>query len=120
MLDSRIYEVEYSDGSLETCTANIIAENILSQVDDQGHRQLMMDEIMDHRKTSDAINKDDPLYISHKTKTTKGWEICVLWKDTSFTWVAMKDMKHAYPNRIGIICQSKRNLGRTLIHMVGK
>ena len=106
MLDSRIYEVEYSDGSLEAFTANIIAENILSQVDEQGHRQLMMDEIMDHRKTSDAIKKDDSLYIPHKTKTTKGWEICVFWKDTSFTWVAMKDIKHAYPTELALYAKA--------------
>ena len=106
MLDSRIYEVEYSDGSLEAFTANIIAENILSQVDEQGHRQLMMDEIMDHRKTSDAMKKDDSSYIPHKTKTTKGWEICVLWKDTSFTWVAMKDIKHAYPTELALYAKA--------------
>ena len=66
----------------------------------------MMDEIMDHRKTSNAINKDDPLYIPHKTKTTKGWEICVLWKDTSFTWVVMKDMQHAYPIELALYAKA--------------
>ena len=106
MLDSRVYEVEYGDGSLEAFTVNIIAENILSQIDDQGHRQLMMDEIMDHRKTSDAINKDGPLYIPHKTKTTMGWEICVLWKYTCFTWVDMKDMKHAYPTELALYAKA--------------
>ena len=35
MLDSRVYEFEYADESLDTFTANIIAENVLSQVDDQ-------------------------------------------------------------------------------------
>ena len=106
MLDSRVYDLEYSDGSLDAFTANIIAENILSQVDDQGHRQSIMDEIMNHTKTSNTINKDDPLYISHKTKTTKGWEICVLWKDTSFTWVVMKDMQHAYPIELALYAKA--------------
>ena len=34
LLDSRQYEVEHSDGTTEVLTANIIAENLLAQVDD--------------------------------------------------------------------------------------
>ena len=34
LLDSRIYEVEFVDGSTDVLMANIIAENILSQIDD--------------------------------------------------------------------------------------
>ena len=41
-----MYEVEYNDGSLEALSANIIAKNILSQVDENGHRQMMMKEII--------------------------------------------------------------------------
>jgi hypothetical protein len=34
LLDSRRYEIEYIDGNVEELTANIIAENIIAQVDD--------------------------------------------------------------------------------------
>ena len=37
-MDSIQYEAEFLDGSLETLSSNIIAENILSQVDQDGHR----------------------------------------------------------------------------------
>ena len=57
LFDSRKYEVEYLDGMTEVLTANIIAENLLAQVDDQGHSHLMIDEIEDHRNNSDAIPK---------------------------------------------------------------
>ena len=57
LLDSRQYEVEYTDGTTEVLAANIIAENLLAQVDDQGDRHLMIDEIEDHRKNSDAVPK---------------------------------------------------------------
>ena len=77
LLDSRRYEVEYLDGTTEVLTANIIAENLLAQVDDQGHRHLMIDEIEYHRKNSDAVPKEkgtiltpsplNLLSISHKT-----------------------------------------------------
>ena len=28
--------------------------------------------------------------------TTKGWEICVLWKDVSNDWIPLKDIKQYY------------------------
>ena len=106
LLDSRIYEVEYNDGSMEALAANIIAENLLSQVDEHGNKQMMMEEIMDHRKTAEAMTANDPKYIPGKTKTTIGWEVCILWKDSSFTWVPMKDMKHAYPVELALYAKA--------------
>jgi len=48
LLDSRKYEVEYVDGSIEELTANLIAENLIAQVDEEGQRQMMLNDIMDH------------------------------------------------------------------------
>jgi hypothetical protein len=102
LLDTRAYEIEYIDGHQETLTANIIAENLLSQVDAEGHRQIILDEIIDHRTTRNAISKANGYYktrqgIPRKKITTRGWEICVLWKDGSTNWVSLKDLKHSYP-----------------------
>lgn len=55
LLDSRKYKVEYADGNAEELTANIIAENLIAQVDGEGHRQMMLDEIIEHRTTPEAI-----------------------------------------------------------------
>ena len=49
MLDTREYDIEYNDGTIETQTENLIAENILSQVDEKGHRQMILEEIIDHK-----------------------------------------------------------------------
>ena len=49
LLDTRQYDIEYLDGTIETFTTNLIAENILAQVDEDGHRQLLLDEIFDHK-----------------------------------------------------------------------
>jgi hypothetical protein len=46
LLDSRKYEVEYSDGNVDGLTANIIAENMMAQVDEEGRRQMMLGEIL--------------------------------------------------------------------------
>jgi hypothetical protein len=36
LLDNRLYEVEFPDGTTKAASANLIAENLLSQVDDEG------------------------------------------------------------------------------------
>ena len=102
MLDSRRYKVEYLDGTTEALTNYIIAENLLPKVDDQGHRHLMIDEIEDHRKNSDAVPKEKgtiqtPSGLQIKKKTTKGWEFYVRWKGGSGDWVTLKDLKESYP-----------------------
>jgi hypothetical protein len=58
LLDARQYEVEFMDGDTEILTANIIAENSLAQVDEEGHRQMLIEEIEDHHITDDAIPID--------------------------------------------------------------
>ena len=47
--DTRLYEVEFVDGTIETVPTNIIAENLLLQVDQEGHQQFLLDEIISHR-----------------------------------------------------------------------
>ena len=102
LLDSRQYEVEFDDGTTEVMTANIIAENLLAQVDEEGRRQQMLEEIIDHRVLPDAIPKSKGTFVTkrglkRKVRTTKGWEILVQWKDGSTDWIALKDLKESYP-----------------------
>ena len=102
ILDQRQYEVEFNDGRIEIMTANIIAENLLAQVDEEGHRQLLLDEITDHRILQDAVPKDKGTYKSRNgherlKRTTKGWELYVTWKGGSGDWIALKDLKESYP-----------------------
>ena len=102
LLDSRVYEVEYSDGTSGKMSANIIAENLLSQVDEEGKRQMMIEEIIDHRVNDTAIPIKDGTFTTKNglirpKRTTRGWELCVLWKDGSTDWVQLKDLKESYP-----------------------
>jgi hypothetical protein len=102
LLDSRVYEVEYFDGETEHLSANVIAENMLAQVGEDGHRQLMLDEIIEHRCNDDAIPRSRGLIKTpngtlRKVRTTKGWELCVQWKDGSTNWATLKDLKDSYP-----------------------
>ena len=100
--DTRLYDVTFSDGHTESIAANVIAENILTQVDSEGHRQLLLDEIIDHRVLPNAITKDNALITTpsgaqRRKLTTRGWELYVTWKDGSSNWVALKDIKESYP-----------------------
>ena len=102
ILDTRQYEVEFLDGTTEILTANTIADNLLSQVDDEGHKQLLLSKIIDHQKYEDAISQEDGTFTTfsgqkRKRTTTKGWELCVEWKDGSHTLVPLKDLKNSNP-----------------------
>ena len=57
LADTRLYEVEILDGDKEVLSANVITENLLSQIDHEGHRQLMLSEIIDHRRCQDAVHQ---------------------------------------------------------------
>jgi hypothetical protein len=48
-LDTCMYEVEYRDGSTDALAANIIAENMVAQIDDEGHQRVLLKEIVSHR-----------------------------------------------------------------------
>jgi Reverse transcriptase (RNA-dependent DNA polymerase) len=102
ILDTRVYEVEFPDGHRASLAANAIAENLFAQVDEEGNRHALFDEIIDHRTNGKEIKQQDAFVtMSNGTKkrreTTLGWEILVQWKDGSSTWIALKDMKESYP-----------------------
>ena len=115
LMDSRVYELEYEDGTTEALTANILAENILAQVDENGYRQLMIDEIVDHRKDKQAIPFDKGTFTTkngtrRKVFTTRGWQIYVRWKDGSHDWVELKDMKDSYPVELDTYAEDRELL----------
>ena len=48
LMDSREYWIEFPDGDEEKYAANVIAENLYSQVDSEGRQHAVMKEIVDH------------------------------------------------------------------------
>jgi hypothetical protein len=55
-LDTRKYEVELSDGTTEEFYANVIAENLFSQIDSEGRQYVLMNEISDHRRDETVLD----------------------------------------------------------------
>ena len=103
LFDTRAYLVEFKDGSVAEYTANIIAENIYSQVDQEGRSFSILQEITNHKvDLKVALNESNGSYLSANgnkvnKKTTQGWKLVLEWKDGSSEWVSLKALKESNP-----------------------
>ena len=113
ILDTSEYLVEFSDGTTKELTANLIAESMYSQVDDEGHHFQLLKEISDHRKDDTAIEKKDGYFQRSSNspkvpkKTTRGWQLLVHWKDGSSQWIKLKDLKVSNPVELAEYAKAK-------------
>ena len=67
----------FPDGSVSEYAANLIAENINSQVDEEDHCYRLLDHISNNRKDNTAVRDSEAWIISkngrrNRTSTTKG------------------------------------------------
>ena len=102
LLDTRVYEVELPDGTYADYHANNLIENIYNSVDNNGHNEIILEDIIDHRATDQAVPRKhgwvrSPQGLSKRVITTKGWELKILWKDGTSTWIPLKDIKESNP-----------------------
>ena len=101
ILDTRVYEVQFTDGGRVEFGANVIAECMYTQCDVEDKQFRLMEAIIDHKMTDDAVQKEDMYFMlrgrQHMKCTTKGWMLCVQWKDKSTSWEKLSDMKESYP-----------------------
>ena len=67
ILDTRSYIVHVNDGNQTELTANMIAESLYSQCDPDGHQYVLLDEIVDYRRTDLAIKLADQKVVHAKT-----------------------------------------------------
>ena len=79
-LNSIIYDVEFPDGQVKEYAANIITENMLTQVDSDGMSTTLMEAIVDHLRDDENALQHHDKYVQtkngrhHLRKTTKGCE----------------------------------------------
>ena len=78
MLDTRVYEVEYLDVNKASIAANNIAENILSQVDEQGNTLVLFNSMVGPCVDGTETTQQDKLIVLNNVgkinkETTKGW-----------------------------------------------
>ena len=97
-----MYEVEYQDGHTAALAVNLIAENLFTQVDEDGNRSVLFDKIVDVRIYGTQVLQQDAFVTKssvtqRRVKTTNGWEVNLKWKDGSTTWNKLEDIKDLYP-----------------------
>lgn len=98
LLNSILYDVSFPDGQIKQYSANIIAENMYQQVDNDGYTKSLLKSIVNFEKDQSAVSKEDK-YITTKSgqqhlhKTTVGWKLWVQFKDGSEFWVK-RDQLH--------------------------
>jgi hypothetical protein len=114
LLNTRMYQVQFSDGTVQDYAANHIAEAIYMAVDDEGNRFIFMDEILDYRYSAEALRPDQAWITSsngnrHRIKTTKGCQLCVRWKDGSTSWETLANLKNSHPIEVSRFAKD-RNL----------
>lgn len=68
LLDTREYEVKFSDRMTGSYLANQIAENLYAQVDDHGRSYSIIQEIVSHRKDGHALAADDGWFTAPNGK----------------------------------------------------
>ena len=56
LLSTLVYDVEFTDGDVKKYSANLIAENILSQVNPDGFYTNVLEEILDHKRYGTAVH----------------------------------------------------------------
>jgi hypothetical protein len=111
MLDTITYEIEFPDGRSDEYTANMIAENMYAQCDIEGRQYNLMERIIYHKTDGHAVAPDD-MYIKHGSnkkvrKTTKGWHLCVEWKDGTTSWERLADLKESNPVEVAEYAATK-------------
>jgi hypothetical protein len=103
ILNTMIYDVEFPNGDIKEYAANIIAENMLTQVDSDGYSLTMMKGIIDYKRDDAvAVPKSDMYVVTSRgqkklRKTTIGWKLLIQWADDSESWIPLKDIKEFHP-----------------------
>ena len=101
-LSTMIYDVKFPDGAVKQYGANVIAQNVLEQVEDDGHFTVKLKQIVDHRREGNAVSKEQR-YITMRDgqrklrQSTVGWKFLVEFTDGKKQWIALKDLKESNP-----------------------
>ena len=105
LLNTMVYDCEFSDGTTKAFAANTIAENIYLETDVDGFGLASSYSIMDHKCSGNAVRMEDK-YFTTKTgtkrlrPTTIGWKLLVEWTDGSRQWIDLKLLKESSPVQV--------------------
>ena len=102
VLNTLVYEVEFPDGQIQQYAANLIAENILQQVDSSGQHSQRLQGILDVKRERNAVSKKDGFVVTRQGRrklrqTTIGWKFQVKWDNGTTQWIPLKLLKESNP-----------------------
>ena len=55
--------IEFRDGHSEALSANLIAQHFYSETDEEGNVHVLLDDIVDHKRNENAVDKEDAFII---------------------------------------------------------
>ena len=101
-LNTLTYNVEFGDGEIREYAANVIAQNMYSQVDDQGYHHMTLDSIVDFATDGNAVPKSQqyvttPSGTRRLCKSTAGWTLLVKWVGGEQQWIPLSLLKESNP-----------------------
>ena len=101
ILDTRQYIVQFADGDEAELAANVIATNMYAQCDPDGNQYVLLDSLIDYRRSTTALCYDDQKITTNGRTSychsTAGWQLCCQWKDGSTSWCKVADLKESHP-----------------------
>jgi hypothetical protein len=65
ILDTRTYNVGFPDGHSEEYTANVVAENMYAQCDEEGNQFLMLQDIVGNKTDRHVVERADMICVSN-------------------------------------------------------
>ena len=74
-MDTREYVVEFEDVAKDVYSANMIAENMYAQIDNEGKAFALMSEIVDHETDARAMKLADGTFVDKQGR--QGWRLLV-------------------------------------------
>ena len=107
-----MYEVKFAGGTRRLYAANNIAQEIYSQGNADGQRDVVVEEILDYCKDPKYAVSKSKQYFYHNgrkcmRRTTAGWKILTRLKDQSEMWVPLSQLKESSPVKLAVFAQSK-------------
>lgn len=102
LISTLSYDVQFDDGEIQQVGANIIAQNLYSQIDGLGNAFTMLEGILDHDTDGTQVKAANsfittPSGAKRRRKSTQGWSLKVLWNDGSKAWVPLSILKESNP-----------------------
>ena len=105
VLNTLVNDVEFLDGAVKQYSANVIAMNILVQVESAGRNFKTLYGIVDYKRYESVVSKSDAFITTNRgviniRQTTIGCKNLIQWKDGTTTWIYLKILKYSNPYEV--------------------